>query len=229
VPWLDRSRFTYAFHDYRGYGRRRHVTGQYSLNELVADALATVDALGWDRFAVLGHSMGGVVAQRLLVDAPDRVAAFVGISPVPATGLALDEQGWALFSGAATEPGNRRAIIDLTTGHRLPAAWLDAMVEHSLTTSTPEAFGAYLEAFAHADFAGRLGGVQLPALVIAGAHDPALGEAAMRQAVMPLLAGARLEVLADAGHYAMDEEPLAFVAAVEGFVLQGVTQVPAQS
>jgi pimeloyl-ACP methyl ester carboxylesterase len=42
--------------------------------------------------------------------------------------------------------------------------------------------------------------VQLPALVIAGAHDPALGEAAMRQAVLPMLAGAHLEVFANTGH-----------------------------
>src|SRR3712207_4028066 len=81
---IDRNRFTWAFLDFRGYGERRDVTGEHTIAEAAADAVALADELGWDRFSVVGHSMGGIVAQRVLADTGDRVERLAGISPVPA-------------------------------------------------------------------------------------------------------------------------------------------------
>ena len=111
-PYLDEEAFTYAFPDYRGYGEARDLTGEYTLTEIAGDVSALADRLGWEEFSLLGHSMGGAVMQRVMLDAPGRVRRMVGVSPVPASGVPFDEQEWALFSGAADEPGNRRAIID---------------------------------------------------------------------------------------------------------------------
>src|SRR4051794_38129334 len=48
-------------------------TGDYSMAEISADALALADELGWETFDLIGHSMGGMAVQRVLADAPDRV------------------------------------------------------------------------------------------------------------------------------------------------------------
>ncbi|MEU8230667.1 alpha/beta hydrolase [Actinoplanes sp. NPDC048967] len=215
---IDGSRFTYAFPDLRGYGERRDVPGAYTIAEAAADMLAVADELGWDRFSLVGHSMGGIVAQRVLADAPDPVERLVGISPVPASGVPFDEQGWALFSGAAETPANRRAIIDLTTGNRLAGSWLDRMVRASLDGSDAQAFAAYLPAWARTDFSAEIAGNPVPVLVIAGEHDPALGEAAMRGTWLAHYPNARLEVLANAGHYAMDETPVRLVTLLDAFL-----------
>jgi pimeloyl-ACP methyl ester carboxylesterase len=215
---IDTDRFTYAFPDFRGYGERRDVAGAYTLDEISRDALALADDLGWDRFSVVGHSMGGVAAQRVLADAPDRVERLVGISPVPAGGVPFDEQGWALFDGAAERPGNRRAIIDLTTGNRLSGRWLDEMVQESLRNSTTEAFGAYLAAWAHADLVREIAGNPVPALAVVGEHDPALGEAAMKESWLTHYPNSRLEVVANAGHYAMYETPVHLATVLERFL-----------
>ena len=215
---IDPERFTYAFLDYRGYGSRRDVPGEYSIAEISADARALADELGWDRFSVVGHSMGGSAAQRVLADAPDRVERLVGISPVPAGGVPFDEDGWALFSGAAAEPGNRFAIIDLTTGNRLSRRWVDGMVRASQEASTVAAFGAYLSAWARTDFAAQITGNPVPALAVVGEHDPALGAATMRATWMTHYPNARLEVLANAGHYAMDETPVRLATVLEDFL-----------
>ena len=215
---IDRDRFTWAFPDYRGYGERRDVAGEYSIAEISRDALALADDLGWDRFAVVGHSMGGSAAQHVLADAPDRVTHLVGISPVPAGGVPFDERGWALFDSAAHDPGARKAILDLTTGNRLSSHWLDAMVRESLESSTVEAFAAYLPAWARTDFADRVRGNPVPALAIAGAHDPALGEATTRATWLTAYPGSRLEVLAEAGHYAMYETPVRLASLLDEFL-----------
>lgn len=101
LPWLDPEVFTYAFMDYRGYGESKDRTGEYSLREIAADALALADQLGWRRFHLVGHSMGGMAIQRIAADAPARIKSLVGITPVPACGFPLDQPTWAIFAGAA--------------------------------------------------------------------------------------------------------------------------------
>jgi pimeloyl-ACP methyl ester carboxylesterase len=55
---LDADRTTFAFLDIRGYGNSRNVSGNYSIGEVAADAIALADQLGWQEFHVVGHSMG---------------------------------------------------------------------------------------------------------------------------------------------------------------------------
>jgi len=215
---LDGDRFSYAFMDYRGYGDSRHAAGDYSMAEISADAITLADELGWEKFSVLGHSMGGMAAQRVLVDVPDRVRKVVGVSPVPASGVPFDDEGWALFSGAAKEPDNRRAIIDLTTGNRLCGTWLDRMVQHSMDRSVPEAVSGYLEAWARTDFHEQVSGNDTPVLVIVGEHDPALGAPVMEQTFGQWYPNVELEVFPNAGHYAMEETPVALATSVERFL-----------
>jgi pimeloyl-ACP methyl ester carboxylesterase len=212
---VDGDRYSYAFLDYRGYGARRGEAGEFSLAEISRDALAAVDALGWSSFAVLGHSMGGSAMQRVLVDAGGRVTGLIGISPVPSTGVPFDEGSWQLFSGAAEKREARYAIIDMTTGGRLSSTWIDRMVQASLDGSDPEAFGAYLEAWATTDFSAEVQGNPTPVTVVVGEHDPALGAAVMEHTFLQQYPNASLEVLSNAGHYAMFETPVALLTLLE--------------
>ena len=86
-PLLDREQFTYAFMDCRGYGASRAMAGNHTMREISADAIALADGLGWEKFSVVGHSMGGMAAQRVAVDAGQRIQCVVGVTPVPASGV----------------------------------------------------------------------------------------------------------------------------------------------
>jgi pimeloyl-ACP methyl ester carboxylesterase len=123
-----------------------------------------------------------------------------------------------LFSAAANDPATRRAIIDLTTGNRLPARWLDAMVDASVAHSDSGAVGDYLTAWAKTDLVDRILGKTLPVLVLAGENDPALGADTCRATWLQHYPQGRVQVLANAGHYPMEETPLALVAAIEAFL-----------
>jgi pimeloyl-ACP methyl ester carboxylesterase len=212
---IDPTTYSYAFLDYRGYGARVDEAGEHTIEEIAADTRALADQLGWDRFALIGHSMGGVAVLRTYADVPERVTAVIGISPVPASGVPFDEQGWELFDGAAHDDAKRRMIIDLTTGNRLSTTWVNQMVDFSVAHSTREAFGAYLPSWAKADFAGDLPEPSVPVTVLVGEHDPALGADTVRATWMQQLPGCELEVLSNAGHYAMYETPVALVTSLE--------------
>ena len=215
---LNGQDFSYAFMDQRGYGGMKGSGGPYTMAQIAQDALALADSLGWNRFSLIGHSMGGMAIQQVLADAPDRVRALVGITPVPAGGVPFDDQGWAFFSSAAKYPGARRGILDITTGNRLSGTWLDAMVQSTLTHSDEAAVADYLVAWARTDIQARVQGQSLPVLVLPGEHDPALGEATCRATWMAHYPNAQLDVLRNAGHYPMDETPIWLATVIEKFL-----------
>ena len=217
---LDGDRHRYVFTDYRGYGARRDEPGEHTIDEIAQDTLALADELGAEHFSLVGHSMGGSAVQRVLCLAPDRVDHLVGISPVPASGVPLDDDGWALFSGAAERDENRAAIIDLTTGNRLTRRWVEQMVAHSVDHSTREAFGDYLQAWAKTDFAAELEGSPVAALAVVGEHDPALGEETINATWRRIYRNAVVQIMPNAGHYAMFETPVALATSVEAFLDQ---------
>lgn len=208
---IDTDRYTVAFLDYRGYGSRKDETGDCSLAEISADARALADELGWERYALIGHSMGGTAMMRTFADAPDRVTAMVGVSPVPPTGVPFDDDSWALFDGAAENDENRAAIIDFTTGHAHASEWVQELVRFSVANSRRDAFGAYLESWAGTDFHEEVPAVDVPLRVIAGARDGALGPQVCRDSWLQLFPGAELDVIDDAGHYSMYEAPNVFM------------------
>lgn len=215
---LSLDEFTYIFPAYRGYGASKSMTGAYTVEEIAADALALADDLGFARFSLVGHSMGGKFMQRVALDAPTRVSKMVGVTPVPAAPVPFDDRGWALFDGAAANIDNRRAIIDFTTGSRLSKAWVDAMARHSWATATQKAFAAYLLAWAKTDFHDAVMGCEIPVKVIVGENDAAITPDVIKATFLQWCKHAEMEVFANAGHYPMDETPVALATAIEAFL-----------
>ena len=163
--------------------------------------------------------MGAKVALQVLLQAPDRVVKLVGLNPVPASAVPMDEQGWALFSGAAGNAGNRAAIIDFTTGSKLTATFINLVVRHSLENSTEAAFAAYLQAWAKTDFSDKVqGAASTPAKVIVGVNDPALSADVMEQTWLVYFPEGEMTILPDAGHYPMFESPVSLATSIEEFL-----------
>lgn len=215
---LSLDAFTYCAVDYRGYGKSKGMSGAYSVAEIAADVLAVADKLGWETFSLVGHSMGGKFIQRIMADAPHRVRRAVAVTPVPAAAVPFDDQSWGLFDGAAANLDNRRTIIDFTTGGRLSKTWIDAMARHSEANSTREAFAAYLRAWAKADFHEAVIGNKTPIKVIVGEYDGAINAETMRATFLQWFPNAVLEVMANAGHYPMNETPVALATSIENFL-----------
>ena len=72
VPVWSQAYKTVVF-DNRDVGQSSRATGEYEIADMTTDALALADSLGLDTFHLLGYSMGGAIAQRLTLTAPERV------------------------------------------------------------------------------------------------------------------------------------------------------------
>jgi pimeloyl-ACP methyl ester carboxylesterase len=137
---------------------------------------------------------------------------------VPASGVPFDPDTWMLFDGAARSLDNRRAIIDFSTGGRLSRSWIDRIARHSAESATVEAFSGYLQSWAKTDFSATIKGNPVPIRVIVGAHDQALTAEMMQATYLASYPNAELEVMANAGHYPMNETPVALATSIEAFL-----------
>lgn len=219
--WLDCRRFSYAFLDAPGYGGARQSAHERAVEGMGRAALEVADRLGWPRFNVVGHSMGGKAAQWLCAHAGDRVIRAVGVNPVPASGVPFDEQGRSLFESAAHDTSARRAILDMTTGGRLNENWLDRVCRESFAACSEDTFGAYFRDWADTDFSDALQDCATPFLALAGDTDAAITGEVLNQTIGQWMTNAVVESIPGAGHYPMLEVPPWLTGRVESFLGAG--------
>jgi 3-oxoadipate enol-lactonase len=215
--------------DHRGHGESDGPTelDAYSLDRMAADVLGVADALGIDGFLLLGHSMGGMVARRVVLAHPARIDALVlmDTSPGPianidpdmleaAATVMLDEGKDVLkplLDAAATleTPAHQRLIAERPGFQQFEDAKWEAL--------SGVMWAAMAREFAHQpDQLPLLAGVRCPTLVIVGDQDESFIEPSRGMAAA--IPGAELVVVPDAGHSPQFENPRVWLEALEGFL-----------
>ncbi|MGI8810596.1 MAG: alpha/beta fold hydrolase [Acidimicrobiales bacterium] len=218
--------------DLRGHGSSDRPTdpAAYSFELMAADVVALADELGWDRFAILGHSMGGAVAQFVALDHPERLTGLVLAStfhgPVPGITMELVELGrWVVreagMSGLADAMASRRAENpeSIAAFERLQEA-VPGYAEESrarLEATSPDMWIALAPRFVdQADRLDRLATLDVPTAVIVGELDATMIDDCRRLAAT--IPDATLTVIPDAGHVPQLEQPDAWWKALSGFL-----------
>jgi pimeloyl-ACP methyl ester carboxylesterase len=218
--------------DLRGHGHSHQPADEeaYSLALFAGEVEALVDALGWDRFALLGHSMGGMIAQALAIDVPDRITRLVlmdthhgpieGLDPeVVAIGMdVLRTQGLPTFLELLDSMPAERAPSDERVRAERPGyvEWN----ERKLRTSSPAMYAAMAtELVNRPDRLAEVAAITVPTRVVVGAEDTAFVAAAHRLA--DAIEGADLVVIPDAAHSPQFENPEAWWEAVSTFLDAG--------
>jgi pimeloyl-ACP methyl ester carboxylesterase len=215
MPWFDPAKYTIARMDYRGYGLSRGMKGDYSIAEIAGDALGLAERLGWNSFHVLGHSMGGMVVQKMALTAPDKIMSGIAVTPVPASGFEMDEGTRTFFESSADDDAALAEIFNILTGQRHAPAVLEALTRSARSATTRAAYLGYLAAWTQTDFAADAAQIKMPVAIIAGAKDGALGPEVMEKTYMKQLGNAHLKIIEAAGHYPMLETPPEFFGLIE--------------
>jgi len=131
-----RDRFTLIAPDNRGIGGSRAFDSVISLEAMAADALAVLAAEGIDRFAIVGHSMGGLIAQQVALSAPVRVASLSLLCTFARGKQGATLSGGMLLTALRTRIGSRRM--------RRHAFLSMVLSSNALATSDKDAWAAKL-------------------------------------------------------------------------------------
>ncbi|HEX2732271.1 MAG TPA: alpha/beta hydrolase [Polyangiaceae bacterium] len=223
--FLDTGSFSFAFTDLRGYGRSRGRAGEFTLVEAAADVLALADALGWQQFALVGHSMSALIALHLAQHAAQRVQRLVLLTPPPPSGFGKDEAMIAASQRLAlADDATRLAVFEKRFGSRLSPGWTKFKARRWRDTADPEAAAAYVALFTRDGLPSPGAIVEIPVLAITGEQDiPPMRAAAVTLALQSFCTQLEVVPLMDSGHYPMQELPALTVALVERFLSEAPT------
>jgi 3-oxoadipate enol-lactonase len=208
-------------YDARGHGGSPVTPGSYTFADLGQDVLAVLDALGIERAAFCGISMGGHTGLWLGVHAGSRFNAIAVCNSAAKIGT---PQGWDERAAMVREGGqaSMRALAESSPGRWFSADFVNAQPATVLRAQAwiagiaPQGYAACCEALATSDLRDDLGRITTPTLLLAGASDP-VTTVADAQAMQAGIAGAQLAVV-PASHLSNLEAPRAFDQAVLHFL-----------
>jgi 3-oxoadipate enol-lactonase len=189
------------------------------------DVVALVDHLAIAPVTLVGLSMGGYVAFALLRHRPELVGALVladtrAGADAPANRESRTAQQEHLAGGGDTDSLVDRlaeAVVGKSTTRREQA--LDTTRRLAAANPVPGWIAALEAMKQRPDVAGELGAIAVPTLVMVGEQD-ALTPTEVAVSMQGAIPGAQLVIIPDAGHLSSLENPEAFTAALEDFLVK---------
>ncbi|MGI5193761.1 4-carboxymuconolactone decarboxylase [Streptomyces sp. CA-288835] len=181
-----------------------------SVTDLAARLLATLDALGVQRFGYAGCALGGAVGTELALRHPQRVASLALIAASPRFGTADEfRQRGVIVRTNGLDPIARTSPERwFTTGFAAAQPAITEWAVQMVRTTDPGCYIAACEALASFDVRPELGRVGVPTLVLVGSDDQVTGPAEARTLVAGI-PDARLAVVPGASHLVPVEQPAA--------------------
>jgi len=217
IPGLAERYQVIAF-DNRGIGQTDKPAGPYSSAMLADDTAGLLEALGIERAHVIGHSMGGFIAQALALNHPEKVDKLVlcatnfgGPNHIPVTAEAMAVL--SDVSGDPVERFKRGLFVSCAPGFaeahpEIIAEWLEYRAQNPIE---PEPYQAQMAVglgllSAQASFEGKLSRVQVPTLILFGEHDKVVPPQ-NANLLAEKIPNSKVQILANAGHFFPIEVP----------------------
>jgi 3-oxoadipate enol-lactonase/4-carboxymuconolactone decarboxylase len=207
VPHL-RGRYRVLRYDTRGHGKSQVLDRPVTIDDLAADLLGLLDALGIGRVHVVGLSLGGMTGQALAIRHPERVSSLT----LMATAAHMPSQAsWGERAALVRQQG-MGAIVEATMGRWFTPEFLKrapervAAIRKSFVEVDPTGYAVCCGAIGRMDLRSAIGAISAPTLVVAGAEDPAT-PVAMAEEIRSRVPDAELLVIPGAAHLIAIERP----------------------
>lgn len=213
--------------DLPGHGESPLMEGAATLAGFADEVARVLDDLDIRRAALVGLSLGGMVAQAFALKFPERCSALV----LAHTSARTDAPVRELWSGRLEQLGKEGlpAQADAILGRWFPPAFAEASpmtlqwISSQIRATSPEGYAAAIRAIQQLDHLDMLKNITVPTLVIAGEADMAAPPAAGA-----LMAGqignARLVVLPGVAHLGNVQAPVLFTETAGSFLKQALAR-----
>ncbi|HVG87094.1 MAG TPA: alpha/beta hydrolase [Vicinamibacterales bacterium] len=205
----------------RGHGDSSRPDIGYRYRDFSEDVRAFMDAIGLERAVVVGHSMGAMVSQRLIVDHPQRVSrvvlmgAFATIHGNPVVDEFVTSAIVPLVDPIAPDFAREWQLSTLASP--IDPRFLDTVVGETLKVPARVWHQTFAGFLATPDFTHELAGVTVPVLLLWGDRDT-YAVRADQDALLKAMPTSRLVAYEGTGHAIHWEEPARVAATLLGFV-----------
>ena len=197
----------YSAHDHRGWGESQGAPGPFDLGQLADDTQTVIDTLGLAEFVLVGHSMGGKIAQLLAARRPTGLRGLVLVAPAPPAPVGVTPEQQENLAHAYDDASTVGAALDSAlTHHPLPSDLRRQVIEDSLR-GHPEARAAWPRFGLVADISAQVEAIDVPVIVLAGKHDQVDPPEVLADHLVPHIPRAELVELSDTGHLSPLEVP----------------------
>lgn len=213
---LSESHRTFSI-DHRGWGQSEAPPSGYALSDLAADAEGVIEALNLRDYVLVGHSMGGKVAQLIASRRPQGLAGLVLVAPSPPQPMRMPAEAREGMAQAYSSREAVEATIDnVLTAKPLVAADREQVIEDSLR-GAPQAKAAWPSATSLEDISDKVATITAPTLVVAGELDRVDSVDLLKAELLTRVPHAVLQVLPGTGHLSMLEAPRALARTIANF------------
>ena len=200
------ANFRCLAYDHRGWGDSDAATS-YRIQDLADDAEALIETFRLERYVLVGHSMGGKVAQLVASRRSVGLAGLLLVAPSPPVPMAVPlEQRMQMI-----EAYGARQSVEFLIEHVLTAAQVSEkhreMIIQDTLKGAPQAKRAWPEAGMIEDISGFVGNINVPTLVLAGEKDQVERVEILKQELVPRIPGAQLRIISRTGHLSPLEVP----------------------
>lgn len=212
------DRYRIVATDHRGWGDSDAPAGGYRIADLAADAEGVIEALALKRHVLVGHSMGGKVAQLMASRRPSGLEGLVLVAPSPPTPTLLSDEQRQTLTGAYRTRESVEFVIDhVLTAKQLDAARREQVIEDSLRGAL-QAKAAWPEVAMREDITAAAASIDAPTLVISGELDQVDSVATLQAELLPRIPHAAMHVLPGTGHLSPLEAPADVARLIDRFV-----------
>ncbi len=207
LPLLSSAAYHAFAFDQRGHGGSERPTAGYGMDDFAADVAAFLDAVGMARAAIVGHSMGSLIARRVAALYPERVSRLVLIGTVlQAENAATRDLCEAVRTLDDPVPADFVRDFQASTIHApVPEGFFEGVVAESLRMPA-RVWKSVLDGILDLDDASQLATIAAPTLVLGGELDAVFSAHEQRE-LAAALPSARLILYPETGHSPQWERP----------------------
>lgn len=206
-------------YDQRGWGESDAPPQGYSIRDLALDAKHIIEVLQLNRYCLVGHSMGGKVAQLLASQRPAGLEGLILVAPAPPTPQNIPEFARAAQLHAYDNRENALQALAFLTAFPPSDDIREQIISDNFAGSS-QAKLAWPTSSAYEDISAEVKNIAVPTLILAGDQDRQDPVEQHEREVLPRIPGANLKVIRKSGHLLPIEQPNQVADAIRAFVLE---------
>ncbi len=207
-------------YDHRGWGQSEKPAYGYRIESLAEDALALIGQMNVNEYILVGHSMGGKIAQYIAAQKPAGLKKLILVAPSPSTPTIMPKEMHEGMRNAYTSEANINATIDhVFNAGSLNQATRLRLIE-GIQKHTEDSRLGWTDIALGEDASAGVNLIKIPTLIIAGENDVIDSPERLKKEVQDMIPQSRMIVIPNTGHLIMLQEPEKVAQLIHDFICE---------